>query len=272
VSLWSDRTFLRDVQYQTDVNLTARQSIYAYQQPPVDMVGQELDLVLPAGGDGAGVVADIGCGNGRYLAELVRRGVAGYLVGVDLSPGMLRAARQRARQAGRPGRPGPALVAADVAALPLRDCCAGLTLALGMLYHVQEPESALRELRRVTRPGGRLLVGLNGPDHHRELRAVIRAGLADLGQRAGPMVGEPFGLDEGEALLRGLFASVTRHEFRGQLVLPDPEPVAAYVRSMSLATRLGDPEALVLAVTSRLPSGPGAAFLDTIHTGCLVCA
>jgi ubiquinone/menaquinone biosynthesis C-methylase UbiE len=272
MSLWSDRAFLRDVQYQTDVNLTARQSIYSYQQPPVDMVGQGLDLVLPAGGEGADVVADIGCGNGRYLAELVRREKAGHLVGVDLSPGMLRAARQRAQQAGRPGRRGPDLVAADVAALPLRDSCADLTLAMGMLYHVPEPESALRELRRVTRPGGRLLVGLNGVDHHRELRAVIRAGLADLGHQAGPMVGEPFGLDEGEALLRGLFASVARHEFRGQLVLPDAEPVAAYVRSMSLATRVRDPEALVRAVTSRLPNGPGATFLDTTHTGCLVCA
>ena len=29
-SLWTDRSFLRDVQYKTDVNLAARQSIYAY--------------------------------------------------------------------------------------------------------------------------------------------------------------------------------------------------------------------------------------------------
>jgi len=40
---------------------------------------------------------------------------------------------------------------------------------------------------------------------------------------------------------------------------------------MSLAIRLGDPEALVRAVASRLPSGPGATFLDTTHSGCLVC-
>jgi hypothetical protein len=41
---------------------------------------------------------------------------------------------------------------------------------------------------------------------------------------------------------------------------------------MSLAARLGDPEALVRAVTSRLPSGPGAEFVGTTHSGCLVCA
>ena len=49
-----------------DANLAARQSIYAYQHPPVDLPAQVLDLVdRPA----AGVVADIGCGNGRYLAN-----------------------------------------------------------------------------------------------------------------------------------------------------------------------------------------------------------
>jgi SAM-dependent methyltransferase len=268
MSLWSDRSFLRDVQYRTEANLAARQSIYAYQQPPVDLTGQVLDVALPADLGGAGVVADIGCGNGVYLAELARRGHAGHLIGVDMSPGMLRAARQRTRDAGRLA---PALIAADATALPFRDSSADLTLAMHMLYHVPAPEVALGELRRVTRPGGRLVVGLNGVDHHRELRAIITASLADLGHQAVPMVSEQFGLDEGEVLLRGLFASVTRYEFRGRLVLPDPEPVAAYVRSMSLATRLGDPEALVRAVVSRLPSGPGATFLDTTHSGCLVC-
>ena len=34
MSLWSDRSFLRDVQYQTDANLAARQSIYAGCSPP----------------------------------------------------------------------------------------------------------------------------------------------------------------------------------------------------------------------------------------------
>ncbi len=269
MSLWSDRSFLRDVQYRTDANLAARQSIYAYQQPPVNLPGQVLDVALPAGSGGAGVVADVGCGNGVYLAELARRGQAAHLVGVDMSPGMLRAARQRTHDAGRLA---PALLTADAAALPLRDSSADLTLAMHMLYHVPEPELALGELRRVTRPDGRLVVGLNGVDHHRELRAVITASLADLGHPASPMISDRFGLDHGEVLLRGLFASVARYEFRGRLVVPDPEPVAAYVRSMSLAAQLGDPEALVRAVVARLPSGPGAAFGDTTHSGCLVCS
>ena len=265
MALWTDRSFLRDVQYRTDANLAARQSIYAYQQSPVDLVGQVLDLALTAGGQGTGVVADVGCGNGVYLAELARRGHPGHLIGADLSPGMLHAVRQRAGEAGQGA---PALLAADAAALPLRDESADLTLAMHMLYHVPEPGLAIGELRRITR--GRLVVGLNGTDHHREMRELIRAALASLGLGAVPLVSDRFGMDQGEIALRRVFASVTRYDFPGKLVVPGPEPVAAYVRSMSVTAHVPDPEALVQAVTSRLPSG--APFEDTIDSGCLICA
>lgn len=156
---WADRAFLRDVQYRTDDNLAARQSIYAYQHPRINLQALVLDLAAPVPGE---TVADVGCGNGTYLAELTRRGFAGRVLGVDMSLGMLAAARARLRavidSADGAGRPrahqlaGIELVAADATALPLRDRAVDLTLALHMLYHVPDSSQALRELRRVTRP------------------------------------------------------------------------------------------------------------------------
>jgi len=258
------------VQYRTDANLAARQSIYAYQHPRIDLTARVLDLGAPARGE---VVADVGCGNGAYLAELVRRGFAGRIMGADLSFGMLRAARDALLQArgtadaeGSP-RDGTALVGADVAALPLRDGCADLTLAMHMLYHVPDRTAAVRELRRVTRPGGRVVVGLNGSDSLNELWAVIDAA---SGGDLRPY-GERLRLDEGEALLRTVFRSVARHDFTAELRILGPEPVAAYVRSMSSVQASADPENLVAAVLSRLPNGPGGLFRVTTHTGCLVC-
>ncbi len=87
---WADRAFLRDSQYKTDANLTARQSIYAYQHPRIDLQATVLDLAALAPSDR---VVDVGCGNGLYLAELARRGCRA--LGVDLSFGMLTAARER---------------------------------------------------------------------------------------------------------------------------------------------------------------------------------
>jgi SAM-dependent methyltransferase len=249
---WTNQLYLREVQYKTDVNLAARQSIYAYQQPRIDLAREALGLV-PL--DGTEAVADVGCGNGMYLAELARRGHEGPVLGVDMSPGMLLAARSRAPRA--------ALLVADAAALPVRDGATGLTLAMHMLYHVPEPDRAVRELRRITRPGGRLIVALNGADHLRELRGLIAAATASLG-RSAPVV-ERIGLDQGELLLRSAFASVTRHDFEGQLRVPGTEPIAAYVRS-----RVPDAGPLTAAVLSRLPADP-ALFPITIHSGCLVC-
>lgn len=252
--LWTDRAFLRDVQYRTDANLAARQSIYDYQHPRIDLPAQVLDLAAPQPG---ATVADVGCGNGAYLAALFLRGFAGRVVGADLSAGMLQAAR-RANENAR-----AALLVADAAALPLRDGCADLAFAMHMLYHVPDPAIAVRELRRITRPGGRVLVVLNSPDHLKELRTVIAA--------AHPM-GDRLRLDAGEALLRTMFTSVTRHDFIAELRIPGPEPVADYVRSMSIAQELPDPRQLVEAVLARLPREPDGLFRVTTHTGCLVCA
>src|SRR5262249_17762582 len=83
---WADRADLRDVQYRTDANLSARQNIYAFQRPRIDLPAAVLDL---AGLRGAETVADVGCGNGAYLAELAARGHGGAVLGADMSAGML---------------------------------------------------------------------------------------------------------------------------------------------------------------------------------------
>ena len=252
--IWADRAFLREVQYRTGGNLAARQSIYAYQEPKIDLPAVVLDA---AGVRSGGVVADVGCGNGAYLAELARREVAGRVIGMDLSLGMLAAASAR-------GIGTAALVNADATALPLRPASADLTLAMHMLYHVPDPLDAVRELWRVTRPGGTVIIGLNGAGHQEALRAALRA--------AGvPKPGERLRLDEGEALARGVFTSVTRHDFTAPL-FPPPEAVAAYVRSLSEVQRLSDPAPLVSRVLSALfPNGQDCLPIAS-HSGILICA
>jgi len=268
---WNDRAYLRGAQYKTDTNLASRQSIYAYQRPRVDLAAWVLDLAGPAPSD---TIADVGCGNGMYLAELTRRGLPCRVLGVDLSVGMLTAARQRAAAAGpaspsRPGTPSArlALAAGDATALPLRDGAADLTLAAHMLYHVPEPADALRELRRVARPGGRVVIVLNGAGHLRQLRAAVAAALGD----ATAPRGERVTLDDGESLARSLFGQVTRHDFTTELRVPSPEPIADYVRSLPGARHGSDLEDLAATVAAAIPKTPEGHYLITTHTGCLIC-
>jgi SAM-dependent methyltransferase len=258
--LYTDRSWLRDVQYRTDTNLAARQSIYAYQRPRLDLPAVVLGLAGLRGGE---TVADVGCGNGAYVAELARRGHTGPVLGVDLSAGMLRAARRRV--------PGARLAVADAAAVPVRDNTADLALAMHMLYHVPEPPAAVRELRRITRPGGQVLVVLNSGDHLRELRALIATALGDL-TNGEPPHPERLRLDEGEELLAREFTSVTRHDFAGELVVPGPQPVEEYVRSMPVTQDLPDPEAFIAAVVRLVVRGDQGTFRIRTHSGCLVCS
>jgi ubiquinone/menaquinone biosynthesis C-methylase UbiE len=87
------------------------------------------------------VVADVGCGNGRYLAGLAaRRGVTGgRSLAVDMSTGMLVATRAAS---------GASPVIANAARLPLRDGSVDVTLVVHMRYHVPDPAEAVREFRR----------------------------------------------------------------------------------------------------------------------------
>jgi demethylmenaquinone methyltransferase/2-methoxy-6-polyprenyl-1,4-benzoquinol methylase len=91
---------------------------------------------------------DLAAGTGVSTEELARSGA--FAVGADISLGMLAAGRAR--------RPDVRLVAGDALALPFGDgTFDAVTISFG-LRNVVDVAGALRELARVTRPGGRLVV------------------------------------------------------------------------------------------------------------------
>jgi len=93
-------------------------------------------------------VLDLGAGTGVSTEELARADV--FAVGVDLSLGMLRA--------GRRARPSVPLLAGDALALPFADATFDAVTASFTLRNLVDPDAGLRELLRVTRPGGRLVL------------------------------------------------------------------------------------------------------------------
>ena len=92
-------------------------------------------------------VLDACCGTGD-LAVAARRAGAGEIVGVDFSEQMLERARRKA--------PELEWIQADVLALPLEDATFDAAVVGFGVRNVEDLEGAIRELRRVLRPGGRL--------------------------------------------------------------------------------------------------------------------
>ena len=102
-------------------------------------------------------VLEVGCGSGvvvRDVAALV--GPRGVVVGIDPSRGMVEAARALARAHALRRRMRWRL--AYGAALPFADGRFDAALAVTVLLHVADPAGVVREMVRVTRPGGRVAV------------------------------------------------------------------------------------------------------------------
>ena len=104
---------------------------------------------------------EVGCGTGVVLRVLAARvGRRGRVVGVDPSRTMLAAAARILK--GHPLRRCIALRAGDGARLPFAAARFDATLALTVLLHVADPLAVVKEMMRVTRPGG--LVALQDQD------------------------------------------------------------------------------------------------------------
>ena len=96
-----------------------------------------------------GDVAELGCGSGFYTAVLAEK--ADNVVATDIAPGMLELARER--------------VAAPNVRFQTEDCqrtslpdAAFDTVFMSLLIHFTEPPTTVAEIRRLLKPGGRLII------------------------------------------------------------------------------------------------------------------
>ncbi|MCS6825603.1 MAG: methyltransferase domain-containing protein [Caldilinea sp.] len=126
-----------------------------YRTSAVHAAGEDLaQLVRIADLGGKEVVLDAGCGAGHTALALAP--FAARVIAIDLSEAMLAQGQMLAE--GR-GLGNLTFVQGDVEALTYGDAAFDLTVSRYSAHHWPHPQQALRELHRVLRPGGRLLLG-----------------------------------------------------------------------------------------------------------------
>ncbi|EWM66767.1 MULTISPECIES: class I SAM-dependent methyltransferase [Micromonospora] len=233
-------------QYATTTgNLTARIALHAYGTNPQSWfawLGERLPLARD--------VLEVGAGTGELWHRI---GPRGRLALTDFSPAMCARLREV---------PGARVQRCDATRLPFRDGAVDAVIANHMLYHLDDPDAALREFARVLRPGGRLAVAVNGRDHLAELDAL------------GPAMGRPdlaVGLHQNDvtaetapARVAAHFTDVTVERYPDELVVPAAEPILAYIVSMIGPLTVAEESAARAAIEARIDAE--GAFRVRKHT------
>ena len=168
------------------------------------------------------VILDVGCGPGFYVADLLDQGAT--VTGVDPSPAMLAIARQRA--------PGADLLEGTATQLPVEDAAFDRALAVQVFEYVADVEAGLAELRRVLRPGGRLLIWdvdwSTLSWYSRDSERMARMLAAWDRHLANPVLPRALGA----ALRRAGFAGVQRHAHVFETRAMDPETFGGNLPAM----------------------------------------
>jgi SAM-dependent methyltransferase len=187
------------------------------------------------------VVLEVGPGNGE-LAEQVQTELGARVVAVDQSERMVELTQERGVEA----------VVGDVQDLPFRDGVFDCVLAAWMLYHVPDLNRALREIRRVLRPGGRFVATTNSERTMPELWDQF----GDAGR-----LQSSFSAENAEGALLRHFTIVERRDVRGSVTFPSRLAARDYVASLVTKAHLAD----------RLPSFDGPLAVSR-HAVVFVCA
>jgi SAM-dependent methyltransferase len=228
VSRLNDARLVRE-EYASERGLETRRAAYRHAEGDD---ARELAFAAVAEVEPAQML-EVGCGPGE-LAERIGRELRTAVVAVDQSERMVELASAR----GVDARVG------DVQDLPFADESFDCAVAAWMLYHVPDLDRGLAELRRVLRPGGRLVAVTNHGDHLLELREAIGAERAFLDSS--------FSGDNGAAALGRHFDHVERRDAAGTATFGDREAVASYARSiMAAADVTGDPYTVEVPLVTR---------------------
>jgi len=101
-------------------------------------------------------ILDVGCGGGRTIEKLAAVAVSGMVYGVDYAEGSIAVSREHNAQLIKAGR--VVVEKASVSHLPFPDDTFDMVTAIETLYYWPDPAEDMREILRVLKPAGTLVV------------------------------------------------------------------------------------------------------------------
>ena len=235
MSKFNDPQYLKLDQYRDATNLDARVVIHQrFSTNPYGWFKWVFDTLLKLPDEAK--ILELACGNGLLWKENADRIPAGWKITLsDLSPGMLNAAWRNLVVTGRAFQ----FKEIDAQSIPFEDVTFDAVIANHMLYHVPDRPGAIAEMKRVLKPGGRLIATTVGENHMKEMNGWLTR--VSGGQLSG-MYSLPFTLENGGEQLEEFFGSVSLSRYQDSLEVTEVDPVIAYIRSGIAASDLQEEE------------------------------
>lgn len=223
---FEDPNYLRNDQYKTADNLTARVDLHkAFSTNKYSWFRWVFDqLDLPSNAR----ILEIGCGRGDLWQENISKVPANWDITLsDFSEGMLAETKTNLAAAAHSFK----FKQIDIRAIPFDDDQFDAVIANHMLYHVPDRDNALHEVSRVIGPGGKFYATTVSAGHMSELTQLV-------GEFTGEEISFDFDcrrldfvLENGSVQLEPFFESIEMRQYDDALVVTEIEPLENYVWS-----------------------------------------
>lgn len=172
-------------------------------------------------------ILEIGCGDGTLWKDRLQSLPDGVRVTLsDVSEGMLRDARRTLETE----NVDLDYKVFDCHQIPYQAESFDLVIANHVLFYCDDIERVCQEVCRVLKPDGRFICSTYGAEHMKEISALVQ-GFDERIVLSAEKLYEKFGRDNGGEILEKYFAFVRWEQYEDSLLVPEPEPLIAYVLS-----------------------------------------
>ncbi len=190
-------------------------------------------------------VLEVGCGNGALWCENYAKIPKDIDINLtDISAGMLRDARRNMEQQEnktsavgantktlKDGQiPKFKYKTANIEKLPFKDETFDVVIANHVLFYCDNVNQAITEVRRVLKPGGRLIASTYGKRHMIEITELVQKFNSEI-SLSGITLYDVFGLHNGDKLLEKLFERVEKRIYEDEIIIDEAMPLIDYILS-----------------------------------------
>jgi len=229
---WSDQNYLLKDQYKDATNLNARVNLHLrFSMNKVGWFPWLFDHLWLASN---GRMLELACGTGAiWLDNMKRIPPTWEIILSDFSPGMLAQARENLENAPRHFE----FERIDIHSIPYHDGIFDAVMANHMLYHVPDKPTALTEVKRVLKAGGRFFTSTVGENHMQELEQLVEQFTGRKPAHPNDEVAS-FVLENGYEILTAFFDEIHLYRYEDSLVVTEAGPLVDYLLSGRYKTLL----------------------------------